>query len=88
MQRRFFILFYLSCLTIIAQAQSHDLEFYLNERISNNPLLDRIPARMHKPPVIVVIGSFFIALPLFTVVFPSILHILFVEKGNKHLIID
>ena len=40
MHKRFFIILILSCLTLIAQCQIRNLDFYLNEAIQNSPLLN------------------------------------------------
>src|ERR1035437_2710688 len=40
MLRRFFLIFSLSGLTLIAYNQTHNLEFYLNQGIQNSPLLN------------------------------------------------
>ena len=40
MHRRFFLIFLLSCLTIVAKNQSRNLDFYLQEGTQNSPLLN------------------------------------------------
>jgi len=40
MCRRFFLIFFLSCLTLIAFNQTRNIEFYLDEGIHNSPLLN------------------------------------------------
>jgi outer membrane protein TolC len=40
MHRRFYLIFILSCLTIVAKNQSHNLDFYLQEGLRNSPLLN------------------------------------------------
>ena len=40
MQRRFILIFILSCITAVAQNQSRNLEFYLKEALQNSPLLN------------------------------------------------
>ena len=40
MKRRFFLILFLSCISVIAYNQSRDLDFYLKEALQNSPLLN------------------------------------------------